>query len=118
MGEGGGVDPALVLELEEEAVAAAAREGRLKRDQAAVRCAVPGVRASVSAAPTYRVRVDVGEVPLAHRDEMALGGQVVLELDTLTIASDVERKDAASGVQQFGEVHGVAGRGRRLPCRS
>src|ERR687892_979984 len=117
--------PALVLELEEEAVAAAAREGRLERHRAAGRGAVPGVRApvpgmrtAVTGASTARVRVDVGELPLAHRDEMALGGQVVLELDTLTIASHVERKDAASGVQRFGEVHGVAGRGRRLPCRS
>jgi hypothetical protein len=104
MGEGGGVHAALVLELEEEAVAAAAREGRLERDRAAgrgavpgvrgavpgVRAAVPGVGAAVTPASTSRVRVDVGEVPLAQRNEVALGAQVVLELDTLAVASDVE----------------------------
>jgi hypothetical protein len=97
MREGGGVHAALVLELEEEAVAAAAREGRLERDRAAgrgavtgVRAAVTGVGAAVTAASTSWVRVDVGEVSLAQRNEVALGAQVILELDTLAIAGDVE----------------------------
>ena len=96
MGKGGGVHAALVFELEEEPVAAAAREGRLERDRAAGRGSVPGVRAAVpgmgavTAASTSWVRVDVGEVPLAQRNEVALGAQVILELDTLAIASDVE----------------------------
>jgi hypothetical protein len=62
MGEGGGVHAALVLELEEEAVAAAAREDRLERDRPAGRGAVTGVGAAVPGASTSGVRVDVCEV--------------------------------------------------------
>src|SRR5687768_9931616 len=76
--EGGRVDLARVLELEEESVAARGRELCLEPDGAP------------AATAFGRVGVQVGEVTFAQRDQVPLGTEVLIDLDGLACAGDVE----------------------------
>ena len=73
--------PSLVLELEEQAVAALRGELGREADRGASPC-VGGVG------------VEVAEVARAERDEVAAGAEVGLGADRLAVARDAEREVA------------------------
>src|SRR5687768_15843147 len=75
--EGGRVDLALVLELQEQPVAGLARELGREGDRR-------------PAGLAGRVDMEVGEVAFAQRDQMAAGAEVGLHLDWLARAADRE----------------------------
>src|SRR5918999_816894 len=114
----GGVHLAVVLELEEEAVAALARELRLERDGAAASGLT--MAAAVLAAALCRVRMEVGEIALAERHKVTLRPEVVLERHLLPAARYVERQRGGTpGTRGPGQIHPVAvrSRGSRRPRR-
>ena len=95
-GERGGVDDAVVLEVEEQAVAAGGGKSAANGHVAGRLVAV------------VRVDVQVGEVALAQRDEVAAGAEVGLEASTgRPVAGDGEV-----------EVAPPCRRGARSCCRA
>ena len=76
--EGGGLDAALVLELQEEAIAAGGREGRAELDGSLV----------------GGVDVEEGEVTLSQGDEVPAGAEVGLGLDRCAVLGDGEAQRA------------------------
>jgi hypothetical protein len=94
------VNLAVVLELEEEPVGALGRELGLEARRVA-----------------GGMGVEVGQVSPAQGDEVALGAQIVLDIDILAVARDLEGElGRAPGARGAGQADRVAVRGRRLGC--